>query len=56
MIYRYFGKERYVMKSKISNAISKVLKTVAATSSETTSMVGLYQPKTPKALIKSEKK
>ena len=44
------------MKSKISNAISKILKNVAIASAETTSIFSLYQPKTPKALIKSDKK
>ena len=44
------------MKAKLSAAVKKVLKYVAVVSSETTSLFGLYQPKTPKALIKSEKK
>lgn len=44
------------MKTKISVAIKKTLKKVAAVSSETTSLLALYQPKTPKTLIKSDKK
>ena len=44
------------MKAKISAVIIKTLKSVAHISSETTSFVGLYQPKTPKTLVKSEKK
>ena len=44
------------MKAKFSAVIKKALKNVAVSSSETTSMLGLYQPKTPKALVKSEKK
>lgn len=44
------------MKEKISAVIKKTLKSVAHISSETTSFVGLYQPKTPKALIKYDKK
>ncbi len=44
------------MKARFSAAVKKVLKSVAVVSSETTSMLGLYQPNTPKALVKSEKK
>lgn len=44
------------MKAKISTAVKKILKNVAVASSETTSLFSLYQPKTPKALVKSEKK
>lgn len=44
------------MKARFSAAVKKVLKSVAVASSETTSMLGLYQPKTPKTLVKSEKK
>lgn len=44
------------MKKKLSIVVSKVIKKAASISSETTSGLGLYQPKTPKALIKSEKK
>ena len=44
------------MKEKLSDAIKKVLKCIAVASSEATSLFGLYQPKTPKALIKSEKR
>ncbi len=44
------------MKARFSAAVKKTLKSVARISSETTSFVGLYQPKTPKALVKSEKK
>lgn len=44
------------MKVKLSAAIKSVLKCVAVASSETTSLFGLYQPRTPKVLIKSEKK
>ena len=51
-----FRKEMNEMKAKLSAAVKKVLKYVAVVSSETTSLFGLYQPKTPKALIKSEKK
>lgn len=44
------------MKAKFSVAIKKALKKVATVSSETTSLLALYQPKTPKTLIKSDKK
>lgn len=44
------------MKAKFSAAVKNVLKSVAVVSSKTTSLFGLYQPKTPKALIKSKKK
>lgn len=44
------------MKAKFSAVIKKTLKSVAVFSSETTSLFGLYQPKTPKTLIKSDKK
>ena len=42
-----------------SNTLEEIqpdIKKVAFMSSETTSGAGLYQPKTPKALIKSDKK
>lgn len=44
------------MKSKLSTVVKKTLKSAAYISSETTSFFSLYQPKTPKALIKSDKK
>lgn len=44
------------MKAKFSAVIKKTLKNVAIASSETTSLLSLHQPKTPKALVKSEKK
>lgn len=44
------------MKANFSAVIKKAIKSAAHISSETTSFVGLYQPKTPKALVKSEKK
>jgi cyclic lactone autoinducer peptide len=44
------------MKAKFSAAVKNILKSVAVASSETTSFLSLYQPKTPKALVKSEKK
>ncbi len=44
------------MKSKLSTVVKKALKSTAYISSETTSWFGLYQAKTPKALIKSDKK
>lgn len=43
------------MKTKLSNVIKKVIKGAALVSSESTSFAGLYQPKTPKSLLKSEK-
>ena len=50
------GKEMKGMKANFSAVIKKAIKNAAHISSETTSFVGLYQPKTPKALVKSEKK
>ena len=44
------------MKANFSAVIKKAIKSAAHSSRETTSFVGLYQPKTPKALVKSEKK
>ena len=44
------------MKAKLSNVIKKVIKGAAFISSESTSFAGLYQPKTPDSLLKSEKK
>ncbi len=44
------------MKAKFSAVIKKTLKNVAVSSSEAISFFALYQPKTPKALVKSEKK
>lgn len=44
------------MKKKISAIVKKAIREAAVFSSETTSSFGLYQPKTPKALIKSDKK
>lgn len=44
------------MKKKISAIVKKVVKGVAVISSESTSLAGLYQPQTPKSLIKSDKK
>lgn len=55
-ITRCSGKEMKNMKAKFSAVIKKTLKNVAVSSSETTSLFALYQPKTPKALVKSEKK
>ena len=44
------------MKANFSAAIKKAIKRAAHISSETTSWFGLYQPQTPKSLVKSEKK
>lgn len=44
------------MKTKLSNIIKKAIKGAAIISSESTSLTGLYQPKTPDSLLKSEKK
>ncbi|MBQ8297659.1 MAG: cyclic lactone autoinducer peptide [Ruminococcus sp.] len=44
------------MEKKFFTVIKKAIKGAAAASCETTSMLGLYQPKTPKALIKADKK
>lgn len=44
------------MKKHFKDVVKKVLENVAVASSETTSSAGLYQPKTPKTLIKSDKK
>ncbi|MCM1508159.1 MAG: cyclic lactone autoinducer peptide [Ruminococcus flavefaciens] len=44
------------MKKRIIDVVRKTIESVANVSSETTSILGLYQPRTPKALIKSNKK
>lgn len=44
------------MKDRFFNVVKKVIKGAAVASSESTSWSGLYQPKTPKALVKSDKK
>lgn len=44
------------MKKRLLKVVSKVIKKAASISSETTSGLGLYQHKTPQALIKSGKK
>lgn len=44
------------MKKEISAIVKKVVKGIAVISSETTSMFGLYQPQTPKSLIKTDKR
>lgn len=44
------------MKEKLFSVVKKVIRGAAVFSSETTSAFGLYQSKTPKALIKSDKK
>lgn len=44
------------MKEKILAVVKRAIKGAAVISSESTSWSGLYQPKTPKALIKSDKK
>lgn len=44
------------MKKKFFKVVKKVIKSAAIVSSESTSWLGLYQPKTPKALIKPDKK
>ena len=49
-------KEVREMKGKIFAVVEKVIKGAAVVSSESTSWLGLYQPKTPKTLIKSDKK
>ena len=45
-----------IVKTKVSNIVKAILKGSAKLSSESTSLVGLYQPKTPKSLVKSNKK
>lgn len=49
-------KEVRKMKRKIFSVVEKVIKGAAVVSSESTSWLGLYQPKTPKALLKNNKK
>lgn len=44
------------MKNRIIAVVKKTIESVASVSSETTSILGLYQPKTLKSLVKSEKK
>ncbi len=44
------------MKKGISNIVKKVIKGVAVISSESTSILSLYQPQTPESLIKPDKK
>ncbi|MCM1008911.1 MAG: cyclic lactone autoinducer peptide [Ruminococcus flavefaciens] len=44
------------MKKRIIDVVRKTIESVATVSSEATSILGLYQPKTPNALIKSNKK
>ncbi len=44
------------MKKRLLTVVAKVIKGTASISSETTSVFGLYQPKNPQALIKSNKK
>lgn len=44
------------MKKKISVIVKKVIRGAAVISSESTSWAGLYQPQTPKSLIKTDKK
>lgn len=44
------------MKEKLFVVIKKVIMGVAVFSSNTTSVTGLYQPKTPESLLKSDKK
>lgn len=44
------------MKKRLSTVVKKVIKGAAVISSESTSWLGFYQPKTPQALIKSDKK
>ena len=44
------------MKDKLYVVIKKAIKGVAIFSSNTTSVTGLYQPMTPKSLLKSDKK
>lgn len=44
------------MKEKLFAVVKKVIRGTAVLSSESTSWSGLYQPKTPQVLIKSNKK
>lgn len=44
------------MKNRIIAVVKKTIESVASVSSETTSILGLYQPKTLKSLVKSDKK
>ena len=44
------------MKNKISTIIKKVIKGTAIISRESTSVLSLYQLKTPKILLKTDKK
>lgn len=44
------------MRKNIIEAVKEAIKCVAVVSSESTSVLSLYQPKKPKALIKSDKK
>ena len=44
------------MKENFFAVVKKTIRGAAVLSSESTSWLGLYQPRTPKALIKSGKK
>lgn len=44
------------MKEKLFAVVKKMIRGAAVISNESTSWSGLYQPKTPKALVKSDKK
>ncbi len=44
------------MKGKLVKVVKKAIKSAAIASSESTSWLIAYQPKTPKTLIKSDKK
>ncbi len=44
------------MKEKLLAVVKKAIRGAAVFSSETTSTFGLYQPKAPKTLVKSDKK
>ena len=44
------------MKKKLATVVKGVINGAAVMSSESTSWLGLYQPKTPKALLESKKR
>lgn len=56
IITRSERKEARAMKEKLFAVVEKAIRGAAVFSSETTSAFGLYQPKTPKSLVKSDKK
>ena len=52
---KYFMKNYQRKGKEAMNFIEKVLSTIASLTVETTSLIGYYEPKIPKELVKSEK-